>query len=400
MNICLKDKQTPLYFFDKTGFVENYHELENTFKEIYPNYRVSYSYKTNYTPYICKTVKELGGYAEVVSDMEYTLAKKLGYRNDQIVYNGPAKGELLEEHLLNHGIVNVDNLGEMQRICDICDKHKDVAIEVGLRINIDVGGSFISRFGFEFDGEDYRKAIQLVDEQENLKIVGIHCHISRARGLDAWQKRSYFMLAVADSLFVNPPKYISLGSGMFGKMSDALLAQFGDCIPTYKDYADAVFKVFAERYKNETKKPIVFTEPGTTLIAKYVSFVTRVLDMKTIRGRTIVTVDGSFENLGEICSLKKLPFEVISCGGKNVSVKNADIMGYTCLEQDVMYDNFCGDLAIGDILVFENVGGYSIVSKPQFIQPNCAMYAIDFDKTEIEILRKETFEDVFAKFKF
>ena len=32
------------------------------------------SYKTNYTSYICKPVKNLGGYAEVVSDMEYQVA--------------------------------------------------------------------------------------------------------------------------------------------------------------------------------------------------------------------------------------------------------------------------------------------------------------------------------------
>ena len=62
--------------FDKEEFINNYHELENAMKKVYPKYALSYSYKTNYTPYICNLVKTLGGYAEVVSDMEYTLAKK------------------------------------------------------------------------------------------------------------------------------------------------------------------------------------------------------------------------------------------------------------------------------------------------------------------------------------
>ena len=30
-------------------------------------------------------VKEMGGLAEVVSDMEYRLAKKIGYENNEIV---------------------------------------------------------------------------------------------------------------------------------------------------------------------------------------------------------------------------------------------------------------------------------------------------------------------------
>ena len=101
--------KTPFYYFDVEGFIENYHDLNHTFQSIYKNYQLSYSYKTNYTPYICEIVKQLGGYAEVVSDMEYLLAKKIGYENCHIVYNGPAKGELLEEHILNGGIVNIDN---------------------------------------------------------------------------------------------------------------------------------------------------------------------------------------------------------------------------------------------------------------------------------------------------
>ena len=56
-------------------------------------------------------------------------------------------------------------------------------------------------------------------------------------------------------------------------------------------------------------------------------------------------------------------------------------------------------LAVGDRLVFGNTGGYSVVSKPQFIRPNCRMLA--WERTGArEIMRPETFEDVFDKFVF
>ena len=54
---------------DTQQFKKNYNELMNAFKEIYNNFNIAYSYKTNYTPKLCKVVNELGGYAEVVSDM-------------------------------------------------------------------------------------------------------------------------------------------------------------------------------------------------------------------------------------------------------------------------------------------------------------------------------------------
>ena len=86
INELIKKNGTPFYMFDEEGFVNNYRKLERTFKAVYPNYQISYSYKTNYTPLVCKLVKSLGGYAEVVSDMEYTLAKKLGYEVEERDY--------------------------------------------------------------------------------------------------------------------------------------------------------------------------------------------------------------------------------------------------------------------------------------------------------------------------
>lgn len=46
------------------------------------------------------------------------------------------------------------------------------------------------------------------------------------------------------------------------------------------------------------------------------------------------------------------------------------------------------------------MGGYSVVYKPPFIQPCCAMVAITEDGTVKEIKRKETFEDIFKTFVF
>ena len=47
---------------------------------------------------------------------------------------------------------------------------------------------------------------------------------------------------------------------------------------------------------------------------------------------------------------------------------------------------------------FGNVGGYSIVSKPPFIQPDCQMLCYSQDGTIKVIKRAETFDDVFNTF--
>lgn len=392
---------TPFYLFDEKGFIDNYIELENTFKKVYPNYQICYSYKTNYTPFICNLVKRLGGLAEVVSDMEYTLAKKLGYENSQIVYNGPSKGDGMYEHLLNNGILNIDSLDEAKRIVSFCKKHIDKEFTVGIRINMDLGGDFISRFGLEPNSKDLNETVSLIKAQNNLKLIGLHCHISRSRGVDAWAKRAEIMLKAADEIIDGTPKYISLGSGMYANMADYLKNQFGgNSVPSYEDYCKACIQPIAEHYKNSPNKPILYTEPGTTVVARYLSFISKVLSIKQIRGRWIANMDGDYHNLGEICTMKKLPTSVLSFGSSPHYYENIDIMGFTCLEQDVMIHEWHGNLSEGDIIVFDNVGGYSIVSKPQFIKPQSAMFVKRTDGSVEKIMRAETFDDVFGKFIF
>ena len=360
----------PLYVFDEEAFIENYLHFEQCFKSLYRNYVVSYSYKTNYAPYICRLVKKLGGYAEVVSDMELEIAQHVGYENEQIVYNGPSKGPLSETHLLNGGILNIDNFEELEHVCQIASRHSEKILTIGFRVNIDIDQSFISRFGM--DEADLDRAFDQVTKCKNLKVVGIHCHIGRSRTVKAWENRVEKMLSIADRYFEDAPEYISLGSGMFGVMEPELGEQFGDDLPSFEDYAKAVAVPFDKHYQSG-KKPILFTEPGTTLINKYIDFIATVESIKHIKGKTFVVLNCSKHNLGEICELKKLPITVISSGCKKEMLTDAEFVGYTCLEHDVMYRGFSGELAVGDYIVFGNVGGYSNVSKPPFIRPNCAM---------------------------
>ena len=392
---------SPLYLFREEDFVKNYLEFKGCFDKYYSKYVLSYSYKTNYTPYICKLVKSLGGYAEVVSDMEYSVAKAIGYEPAEIVYNGPFKGELGKESFLNGGIINVDNLEEMKRICQIAREHADKQLEIGIRVNINIGQHFISRFGIDSDNEDLQKAFDMVSEVENLEVVGLHCHIGQSRTVEAWSNRARIMLELADKYFPNKaPKYIDMGSGMFARMEDSLAKQFGDNIPTFEDYAAAVAIPFAEHYKHlsQEEKPILFTEPGTTVINSYIDFIGKVESIKHIKGQKFCVLNCSKDNLGDICKMKKLPLRVYHNGNQQEELKSASFVGYTCLEHDVMYTEYAGKLAVGDYVVYGNVGGYSNVSKPPFIFWNCPMIAMHPSGTYKMMKKGETFEYVFTTY--
>lgn len=386
----------PLNIFDERGFAENYRRLYETMTSLYGKYQIAYSFKTNYTPYICLAAKKLGAYAEVVSGMEYALARQIGYEDRQIIFNGPDKGVEGIEAFLRGCIVNVDSLDELKAVRRAAEARPDGEYRVGLRVNLNIGQGFVSRFGM--DETDVEAAFRIVSEANNLRIAGLHCHISRCRGKEAWRKRTEYMLKLADRFFDGTPEYIDLGSGMFGSMAPEFAAQFGE-VPTYEEYAQVTAGLVAAHYPSGNG-PVLFTEPGTTLINRFVECATRVESIKTINGRHFAVLNASEHNLGETCTLKRLPVTVIPGGAPQTAYDSIDLTGYTCLEQDVLLPSYKGMLAKGDYVIFGNTGGYSTVLKPPFIRPDCAMVTAMSNGEYALIKKAETFSDIFRNYVF
>lgn len=395
----IKDKfGLPCYVFDEKAFCENFFRLQDALSSKYMNYKIAYSYKTNYAPKLCAIVKRMGGYAEVVSDMEYEIAKKVGYENSKIVYNGPFKGPKLEEHLLNDGILNVDNLDEVDRVIKFACENKKLC-KIGIRVNINVGQNFISRFGIDADSADIRIAVNKIKDCEYVKLIGLHCHIGQCRSLKAWEERTRKMLSLADEYIEGVPEYLDLGSGMFGDMAPAMLEQFAIDVPTYDEYAEVTAALVEEHYMDieEVNKPILFTEPGTTVDNRYIDLIAKVCGIKAIKGKNIAVLNCSVHNLGDVSGSVKLPMEIIANTDTRAYYDNMDFTGYTCLERDVPYKNYVGELGKGDYIIFGNVGGYSNVDKPPFILPQCAMIGLNEDEIYV-IKRKETTEDILSTY--
>ena len=127
---------------------------------------------------------------------------------------------------------------------------------------------------------------------------------------------------------------------------------------------------------------------------------TTVTGVKTIKENNYALVDADYHNTGETSRMMKVPFTHYACGVGEQSGENPDIMGFTCLEQDCIYKKFPNRVRVGDILEFRNIGGYSVVYKPPFIQPCCAMIAINQDGVVELIKEKETIDHIFSTYTF
>lgn len=398
MKYAVSQVGNAFYILESDKFIQNYNELKTEFARIHPNFNIAYSYKTNYTPKLCKIVNKLGGFAEVVSDMEMEIALRIGVEPQKIIWNGPYKNaKKVEQLLVMGGTVNIDSVYEIDLVADIAERHPNHKLNIGIRCNFDVNDGVISRFGFDIESDDFKKALALFEMHKNLCLIGLQCHFA-TRSIDTWKPRAEGMLNLIDKIGIVPER-IDLGGGLFGKMADSLKVQFNTEIPTYKQYAQTVAPAFAEHFKNCDKKPMLLIEPGSALVGDCMQFAARVVNIKEVRGKTIATLLGSIYNINPTLNKKNPPINIYSMGGIQKEYKDLDFGGFTCIESDYLYRHFNGNLAVGDMVVFGNVGSYSVVLKPPFILPNFPIVEITDEKTEI-IKRGETFDDLFHTFSF
>ena len=386
------------YTLESGQFRRNYHELKAEFTRIYPSFNIAYSYKTNYIPKLCRIVNELGGLAEVVSDMEMEIAIRIGVEPKNIIWNGPVKNaEKAEQLLLMGGTVNIDSAHEMEFIRKMIRSHPERVLNFGIRCNFDIGEGRISRFGFDVESEEFREAVGMFREYENLHFMSLQCHFATRR-LDTWKPRAEGMLALIDRIGILPER-IDLGGGLFGKMADSLKEQFDTEIPSYREYAEAAATLFAEHFAHTENKPLLLIEPGSALVGDCMHFYSKVINIKQVRGKAIATLLGSIYNINPTLNTKNPPLEVYCMGGEQNYYEDLDFGGYTCIESDYLYRHYSGRLAVGDMVGFGNVGSYSVVLKPPFILPNFPV--IDVSEGENEIIKRaETFEDIFHTYAF
>ncbi len=386
------------YILDSKIFEENYERLSREFKKIYPNFNIAYSYKTNYTPKLCKIVNKKGGYGEVVSDMELEIALRVGVPPSKIIWNGPVKDSLkAKELLLTGGTINIDSVHELEMIKELSESCTGRIFNVGIRCNFDVGDGVVSRFGIDSESDEFLNTVKFIEGLSNVHLISLQCHFAK-RNVEYWHKRATGMAQLVkqvSKIMGYLPERIDLGGGIYGNMEESLKEQFSYRIPSYKDYAREAGAVIAKEFPDELPELII--EPGSALAGDSMRFVGRVETIKEVRGKTFITILGSQKNIsmGNV----NPPIKVVSTGGEGKYYKGADIVGYTCIENDVMYRGFEGEIAVGDYIIFSNCGSYSIVMKPPFILPNFPIIDIGGEEAQV-IKRKENFDDIFHTYTF
>jgi diaminopimelate decarboxylase len=398
-------EEFPLGFYvcDLDRFDRNYCDFLSAFSRHYSNSRIAYSFKTNYLPAVCQRAYELGGYAEVVSGMEFRLARRIGISGSDIVFNGPVKSrEDLLTAARNRAIVNVETDHEISQLEEIGRDFPSLEFRIGLRCAVHLDHNSPSRFGFDIDHPCFWNRVQRLQAAKNIRFGGLHCHsIPPGRTAKNYGIIAQRLVELARDIWgPSGPEFIDMGGGYFSRMSPELRQQFGVDVPSFEDYGKAITTPMLEAF-DAGGRPELILEPGLAIVADAFYFVCRVLDTKTTLERNLALASASVYNIRPTKSPRNLPMRHVSSVTSQSQPINAplDIVGYTCMEDDVLYRGYGHPLAVGDLLVFSNVGAYTLVLKPPFIQGNVPVLAWRKAAHGKQILKRaETLGDLFSSF--
>ncbi|MEH7344379.1 pyridoxal-dependent decarboxylase [Bacillus sp. JJ1532] len=367
--------ETPCYIIKYDELEYNYNRLKIAFTNYWQGpLKIGYSVKTNHLKWILEFMKEKEVYAEVVSNDEFRYAELVGYPTSEIIYNGPhKKADLLKRALKQGSIVNIDSFSELNVLKAM---KKIEGMKVGLRVNFDLesecpGESAMgiepSRFGFCLENGSFEKALKICNKL-NILVCGLHMHQStKTRSLNVFRALAKKAAECIKNFGLNNClEYIDIGGGFFGGRD------IGNN-PSFEDYAKTISEEL--NHAADMKNIQLIIEPGASLISTPISYMTKVVDVRDVRGSRIITVDGSLLHINPFIADRQPSYRIVS-NGENFSNRQT-ICGSTCMENDRLLNiENAPKLREGDIIEIEKCGSYTMSYNSCFINLPPAVYVI------------------------
>ncbi|MCB0265559.1 MAG: alanine racemase [Calditrichaeota bacterium] len=397
----VKNYGSPLYVFSETRLRNRYRDLYQMFANRYPNVTFGWSYKTNYLKSICAVLHQEGAIAEVVSEMEYDKARKLGIPGKDIIFNGPHKPLPALEKAANEGaMINIDHLDEIYDLEKVAAK-LGKKIKIGMRLNMDTGiHPQWSRFGLNLESGQAMDAAKRIASGGKLVLNGLHCHIGTfILEPDAYATEIQKMIQFSYQLEENfgfGIEYLDIGGGMpsMNKLKGTYLPPDVG-VPSMDQYAEKITRALYDNLR-PGDFPRLILESGRAVVDEAGFLITSIVASKRLPdGRKAYVADAGINNLFT-AFWYKFNVEI----DRNVSGVNEPsvIYGPLCMNIDVIDEgSLLPSLDRGTRLIFSPVGAYNNTQSMQFIEYRPNTVLIGSDGT-VDIIREaESLDDVEAR---
>lgn len=364
---------TPFYAYNGDVIAD---QVQRVLRALGPDANLVYSVKANPSMAVCQVIAQQGIGCEVASIGELILAQKAGFPAGKTLFIGPGKtDEELEMAIrIDTEAIIIESIGELERIAEIASR-LGKQVRVGIRVNIaaQVKG-FKMRMGggsqqFGVDEEMLPELISNFRESPFVDIIGLHVYAgSQQFDIEELLNHCHHVvdlgLELADQLG-RPLEFIDLGGGFgvpyFENTHEFDLDAFSDGFASVVSHCRSDKRLATAR---------VVIELGRYLVAESGLYVTRVIDVKTSRGKTYVVTDGGMNHhvaaTGNFGQVFRKPFPIAVLNRMDESCeKETAVVGPNCTPLDIFAQKVAlPNVKVGDLLgvYYSGAYGYSASS--------------------------------------
>lgn len=374
LNKIVSEYGTPSFLFDTIALKERMKEIKDI---IGGKVHLCYSIKAN--PFLISTMLECVEKLEVCSPGELTICQMQNVPGDRIIYSGVNKTcvDIREAVEYDASVYTAESILQFELLNESAIAH-DKVIPVLPRLNTG------SQFGMS--KEDFCYLVANREQFKGIKIVGIHYFAGTQRKKLVEQKKELEMLKA----FMEELKEV------YGFQVEKLEYGPGLPVPYFEgdDFSDtlAPVKEIAADLQAIAELVELTVEMGRFYVSECGYYLTRVMDLKVNKGTNYAIVDGGMNHLNYLGQMMGMKVPIIKHCSKeelygwdevkelegslrinNYKIRTAlkelpkdeevnwSLCGSLCTTADVIVrQTGFTNLQIGDVLVFSNIGAYSV----------------------------------------
>lgn len=350
---------TPAYVFDADGVRSRVEKIRQALGE---KRKICFAVKAN--PFFVEELQETADFFEVCSPGEYDICRSAGIPAERIVLSGVYKAESdvcrVIEECGSLAVYTAESISQVQLLCRLA-REKQRRLPVLLRLSS--GNQF---------GMDDATVLEIVKKSKSLEIeiIGVQFYAGTQKRLETVIREieKLKMFAEEAELAGMSFKRIEYGPGLrVNYFEGEEAAEEENCLRAFSKMLD----MFPEQCE-------IVLEMGRFIAAECGEYCTRIVDTKQTRGNHFCIVDGGIHHLnyyGQMMGMKH-PFmrhlsqssmreNMSDCSAENGDERAEDapwmVCGSLCTSADVLVKNLSlQNVGIGDMLVFEKAGAYSI----------------------------------------
>ena len=426
---------TPLFIFSEKRIMDNVKILREAAESVHPKVKLCYASKANSNMAVLSAVHRAGGDVEVNSGGELFKAIRIGFRPDQIVFNGVSKTDEEIKSAIEYGIlaINVDSLYEIDQVARIArssGRKANIAIrivpEIVTRSHIGLQtGLLSSKFGVSPAQieEAFKAALAAPDA---LNLSGVHIHVGSQTPdpqpfgrafLEMWQ-----FIVELHKKTGHRFTHINVGGGLpINYLPESpMVTEIGDrerlMLSAELNPAEVLSSAYEEARQSGLndlgllEELTLVLEPGRRIIGNTGLLLTRICNTKVRpeTGDKWLLTDAGYSLMLSINTYKWYYHLISASKSALPHTTPFKVAGPLCDSGDVYFDIERGtrlpnyrllpeETLVGDILALLNTGAYALDQTSQYNgRPRPAVVMVKENGKPVLARRAETYDDLLS----